>query len=526
LRHENQLKEQILHLDPHDDFVSARDKMGWVQTQRVLLVWPERGPRVLARRLDLLLLQRHAHRLGARLALITRDPVVDEEGRALGLPIFSSLGRSRRSSWRSRLPAVPTRLRSRPDFAKVKPVAPPRKPATWQRVAGRVVKGLAFAAGVAALAALAWALVPSATVTLAPATRTIQTRVDLVADPQAGTTAASGAPAQSSAASAAGPALIGARTVHAEVEDTGRIATTGHIAVPSSPAAGTVVFTNLVGARTVIPQGTGVRTTSGASIRFVTNSPATLDGRLGATIEVGISAEKPGPDGNVAPGQINAIDGPLGLQLAVTNPAATQGGALTQRSAVAAIDRINLRAQLLDQLQAKALGAIQTQLQPTEFLVTPSITVTSVVAEVYNLAVGDQADTLELTLRLAAQGLSVNEGDARAAAERALEAQVPPGERLLAGQTSFDRLPEETLDAEGKVHFAVQAAGHAVAHLDSDSIRQAVRGKTIGDSLLYLAATQPLEDTPRIDLWPAWLAQWYPHLPWVALRIKVTQPAG
>ena len=35
------MKEQILHLDAHDDFISARDKMGWAQTGRVLLVWPD-----------------------------------------------------------------------------------------------------------------------------------------------------------------------------------------------------------------------------------------------------------------------------------------------------------------------------------------------------------------------------------------------------------------------------------------------------------------------------------------------------
>jgi hypothetical protein len=507
------LKEQILHLDPHDDFVSARDKMGWVQTQRVLLVWPERGPRVLARRLDLLLLQRHAHQMGARLALITRDPVVDEEARALGLPVFGSLGASRRSSWRGRTAAPPKREHPPLDLPKLKPAAPPGKPAVWLQVVTGVFQGLVFLAGLAALVALAVALGPSATVTLTPAARTIHADVNLVADPQFV------APTQ--AAPPAAPGVIAARLVRTEVEETGRIATTGQVAVPSSPAAGTVVFTNLVGARTQIPQGTGVRTTTGTSTRFVTSTSATIDARLGATVEVGVAADQPGPAGNVAAGQINAIDGPLGLQLAVTNPAPTQGGALTQRAAVAAADRPTLRARLLDELQAKAASAIQTQLQPTEFLVTSSITVTSVVAEVYNLPVGEQADTLELTLRLAAQGLAVDEGDARIAALSALEAQVPPGERLQPGTISFDRRPGIVLDTKGRAHFTVRAAGSTLARLDNDAIRQAIRGKTVGDAILYLAGREPLDDAPRIDIWPAWLAKWYPHLPWVTLRIKV-----
>ena len=61
------MKEQVLHLDPHDDYIAARDKMGWAQTTRVLVVWPPAGE-VLRRRIDLLLLQRHARKLGAHLA--------------------------------------------------------------------------------------------------------------------------------------------------------------------------------------------------------------------------------------------------------------------------------------------------------------------------------------------------------------------------------------------------------------------------------------------------------------------------
>ncbi len=490
--------------------------MGWVQTQRVLLVWPEHGPRVLSRRLDLLLLHRHAHRLGARLAVVTHDPVLREEAQALGLPVFGSLQQSRRASWRHRVSNPPKRLRPRPDFAKLKPARPPRPTPLWLKIMGGIAQSLVFLAGVAALVTLAWALVPSATLTLTPARHGLQAQVDVIADPQL-----------EPDATVAGPAnLIPARALRTEVEDTGLIATTGLKAVPSSPAAGTVVFTNLVGARTVIPQGTGVRTTSGASIRFVTNSAVTVEGRLGAIVEVGVTAEAPGPDGNVAAGQINAIDGPLGLQLAVTNPNATQGGALAQRAAVTTGDRERLRAQLLTQLQAKALSAIQTQLQPGEFLATNAVTVTGVVAEVYNLSVGEQSDTLQLTLRIAVRGLAISEGAARAVAQRALTMQVAADETLLPQYASYDRLPPLTQDAQGRIHFAITATGATVARLDREAIRQAVRGKTLGEALLYLAASQPLDQTPQINVWPAWYVQWSPRLPWLALRINVVVASG
>jgi hypothetical protein len=36
------MKTQIIQLESHDDIISIRDKMGWSQTSRILLVWPEK----------------------------------------------------------------------------------------------------------------------------------------------------------------------------------------------------------------------------------------------------------------------------------------------------------------------------------------------------------------------------------------------------------------------------------------------------------------------------------------------------
>ena len=66
------MKTQIIQLEAHDDIVSTRDKMGWSQTSRIVLVWPNKG-KILDRRLDLVLLQRHSMLLGAQLALVTQE---------------------------------------------------------------------------------------------------------------------------------------------------------------------------------------------------------------------------------------------------------------------------------------------------------------------------------------------------------------------------------------------------------------------------------------------------------------------
>jgi len=84
------MKTQILRLDPHDDIISARDKMGWSQTGRILLVWPDRG-QVLARQIDLTLIQRHSQKLGAQLALVTHDSNVIYYADLLGIPVYKSI---------------------------------------------------------------------------------------------------------------------------------------------------------------------------------------------------------------------------------------------------------------------------------------------------------------------------------------------------------------------------------------------------------------------------------------------------
>jgi hypothetical protein len=506
------LKEQILHLDPHDDFISARDKMGWVQTQRVYVVWPPRG-RVLTRRLDLMLLHRHAHRLGAQLALISRDNAVRDHARELGLAVFDSLEASYRTRWRSRLPRIrPERRQARPDTEAIRLARKAAERPRWVHHLWLMVRVILFLVSVVAVGALAYALIPSASITLVPATRPLSVTVELAADPNL--RAASLADLQA-------PILIPARPIRVEVETQGFVATTGSKDVPSLPATGRVVFTNLIGTAATIPQGTSLRTTSGTPVRFVTAAPAAIEGRLGATVQVEVRAVEAGPAGNIGVARLNAIDGPLGLQLAVTNPISTTGGTLEKRAAVSPADRDRLRAQLLDELRLTAQGAIEAQLQPGEFLAADTITLTQVLAETFDFAPGEAADALGLTLRVAASAVAVSEAEARSAAQAALEAQVPTEAALTDAPIQFQRSPELSVDADGRVRFSLNAQGWVVPQIDREQVRALVQHQRPDRAVQRLQAALPLAAPPQIQLFPEGYAQWYPYLPWMLFRINV-----
>ncbi len=93
------MKTQILQLEPHDDLVSALDKMGWGKSARIILVWPKKT-RLLRRRLDLVLLQRRSHALGAQLCLVTNDPRVRYFAFQTGITVFSTLRKAQNKPWK------------------------------------------------------------------------------------------------------------------------------------------------------------------------------------------------------------------------------------------------------------------------------------------------------------------------------------------------------------------------------------------------------------------------------------------
>lgn len=504
------MKTQILQLDPHDDVVSVRDKMTWAQAQRLVLVWPARG-QVLQRQVDLILLHRQAHQLGAHLSLVTHDPLVREHAAALGVPVFARVDHTRRLRWRSRLPRLaPLRRRPPPDLAVIRAarsqaaLAPSARSWWW--------RAPVTAVALVALLALAVTVVPSAQVRLRPNVVPVETSIAVTADP-----------VQAEVDTAL--AVIPARPLQVEVQRNSFIATTGTREAPAVAASGRAVFTNITGQPATIPAGTGLRTTSGNSVRFETARAVAIAARIGATVDVEIRALDLGPAGNVAAGQINAIDGAIGLQLAVTNPAATAGGATAQRVAVAPADRSALREQLEASLLAEARDALNAQLQPGEFLPPETVQRVRVVSENFDHAVGEPADALGLTLRLAVTALAIHEDDARLIGQAAFGAAVPTGYRTDLEAVRFSR-SRETVFADGRATFTLRLSGEASPVIDVDAVRNRLAGQTLRVAEQDLQATLDLAQPPEIVTQPDFFAPIWPRLPWLPLRIEVVVDDG
>ncbi|NPA31081.1 MAG: hypothetical protein GXO37_03675, partial [Chloroflexi bacterium] len=90
------MKTAIVELQTYDDLPTLQDKLLWARAPRILLVWPASGAPRLHGPLDFVRLRRYAARLGARLAVVTRDPQVAAWARQARVAVFPSVEAAQR----------------------------------------------------------------------------------------------------------------------------------------------------------------------------------------------------------------------------------------------------------------------------------------------------------------------------------------------------------------------------------------------------------------------------------------------
>ncbi len=507
------MKEQIIRLEPDDDVVSVRDKLGWVRARRVLLVFPD-DPRqpILQRKLDLVLIQREATRRRAQLALITRDPIVTEHAHELGIACFRTVEASRKRYWETQRARLIIQRRRRPRSIDVELVeAGTRLQAPSPSLSPEARKALAIAIFGVALAVLLLgviAIVPGATVYLTPAANQVSVTTTITADPEASEVDLT-------------RSLIPARLIGVTVEAAATVDTTGTTQQPSEKAQGMALFTNLIPDQVTIPAGTVIRTSASRPVRFVTLADATLPGQVGETVEVPIEALEPGFEGNLPGNRINQVEGPLASRVAVTNPEPTRGGDTVEVRSVSAEDHERLRAIVLQQLQQRAFAEMQTDpfiaLQDAEFIPLESLSIVLIESETYLGFVGQVADEASLTMRATVQGVAIDERLARQVVYEQIVERIGPGYQIRAGSLVFRRGEVVEVDDRYRVQFIMQGAGDVSATIDPDEVRRLVRGRGIRQAITRLENAYALEAPPSIEVWPPF----WPLAPLLPLRIEV-----
>lgn len=496
------MKTFVIQLEEHDDIISVRDKMSWSKSGRILLVLPNRS-RAFRRRLDLVLVQRYGQELGARVGLVTRTREVADNAHHLGIPVFESADAAQLKPWRRLRQArqsepLPSSVRRDQIFSLHESSVSSRTP----KALPPAVRLAAFSAGVGAVLLLGLFFLPQARIILPLAKQEQRLILDVWANPDITAMNVSGG--------------LPAQLLRVVVEGQEQLPTTEEVSVPSERAVGWVRLTNLTPEEVEVPSGTVVRTAVDPAIRFIVRERGFVPAGVGSFSDIPVQAVGAGISGNVATGQIAAIEGAIGSRLSVSNPEATSGGMDRLARAPTEDDYQRLKTRLLATLERTAHAELEAMLAPGQTLLAQTIVLKSELYEKREPETGVPAELLTLQLRLEFEGWTLDERDIEAVASAALDATLPRGYLAVTGTLMVPTRSEPSLK-DGSMRWRIEAIRQVRADWTRGTVLAAVLGKTPIEASQLLENSIELQSSPHFSLTP----RWWQRLPFLPFRIEV-----
>jgi hypothetical protein len=496
------MKTFVIKLETHDDAISTRDKMAWSKAARILLVWPEHGS-ILTNRLDLVQLQRFSQQLGAQLALVTRSIAVEDQAREMGIPVFSSVSRAQQLPWRRgrqrrksparRQPGKQVNIRALKVQVEKAMRIPPEN--AW-------VRALAFLAGVAAVILLVSLFLPAAKIVMRLPEQDQSLSLAVWTNPTITSPTISGGV----------PAHLLAVTIEGQDE----IASTGSLTIPSQRAAGMVRFTNLTGELVNVPAGSIVTTLSVIPVRFELAKTVEVPAGPGQAMDAEVKAILPGQTGNVAAGEIQAIEGQLGLSLSVENFEQMQGGSDYTVPMPTESDYQTLHQRLRQTLQENSLHKLQGMTGNNQHLILASLQEKKVISESRDPQEGSPADRLKLSLQSEFSAWYFTDEDLQVVARNTLDANLSPDQVAVPDTLFISSLNEPILSGES-ARWDIHAVRRIRPEWSSDAVAALVMGRKPAEASRLLNERFGLQNPAEVALVPSW----WPFLPFLSFRIQV-----
>lgn len=480
--------------------------MGWSQTGRVVLVWPTRG-HLLYRHFDLVLILRHSRALGVQIALVTTDPEVRFQANSLDIPIYQSVRKAQKARWkRPKRNAYQSsqkggswqdRLASLNEI-----IADPLHRKREARVLSQPLRIGLFALAVLAVLAVAAALIPSADISITPETKLQEIILDVEASDSVDKINLTG--------------VLPVRWSITTVEGRGSLQTTGSINIPMDYASGGVIFQNLTNQPIVIPAGTVV-STADSKHRFETLRQTRVPAGPGMEEESQIKAITPGTINNLSAGRINAIEGELGVSLAVMNLEPTTGGSMSPSPAPTIADRDLVKEELIATLTQNALLEIQDSLEPEDILLTEAPILVRVLSETYSPADLQPASELELILRLEYEAPFISANDTEELARGILDANLPTNYTPIPQTMAIEHLAHPQFGEGSTTPWRIELSRSIQSEPSTNQAVNLARGRSPQQASQLLMEGLSLSTAPQIKTFPSW----WPIMPLIPIRIDV-----
>ena len=478
--------------------------MNWNQTDHILVVWPAQG-RVLYRQLDLNLINRHAASIGATLGLVTHDAEVRFYARQMGIPFFSNIHSAQEKPWSIRRtaqinPLWKSHQHNREDILNY------HHPTTPSWTDDPIIRLICLGISVAALLILGVFILPSAKIILSPRVEIQSMRFDLSTDPSSTSTNLS-------------TGHLPTYSKDVIVEGSATITATGSMIIPDDPALGNLIFNNISKQVINIPAGTIVSTQSSDPVRFITKNMSNVPIYPNESIEVPARAIKPGAYGNLPPQKLVVIEGDLGRKLTVNNPDPTQGGTDATFPTPTERDIQILHDRLLSQLKETALIELNSMLPHEDSLISPTLSMIETIEDTSIPSIGEPGAILELSMRLRYQSQVVSGEVLRSVVTPILNSHTPEGYSPIVNSLEISQLNYPSLGQDGFAHWTILVVRKLKVVIQAYQAIELVKGATVAKAKEYLSASLPLMEQAQIALTPTW----WPRLPFLNLRIQVTQ---
>jgi hypothetical protein len=513
------MKTQIIQIEPHDDIISARDKMGWSQTGRILLVWPKKG-RVLHRKIDLILLQRHSQSIGAQLALVSRDPEVRYQAIRLAIPTFKDVRKAKRAHWRvdkhvrreisqfekgleehkqkTRQAIQSSTLSEEGDlhpqvFARPDGLSEPLHP---------LLRTLVFILGIMAILSISAAIFPHAQISLNARSTPQEITIGVRAEPEQEKVNLSG--------------ILPSRSLQIIVDGEQSLPVEGVMFIPDESATGRVLFSNITHGPIHIPEGTIIRSAGTDPIRFATTRSGDLPAGPEGQITLPVQAIQPGEKGNLPARSLNAVEGPLGLNLTAINPLPTRDGKDRPVNAPEPGEYDQLFDELSRQLYFNAVDEAQNLLASDDMILTVSPQPAQVLVEEYDPIDPQPSDLLNLSLSLEFTAWYVSGEDLKALAEGVLDANLSPDLVPIQDSLQISRVSAPKLLDGGTAQWQMKTSRETQLAIDENRAANLVLGMPLQQASDRIAARFDLYDEPQIRVYP----QWWPRIPLLPFRVS------
>lgn len=336
-------------------------------------------------------------------------------------------------------------------------------------------KSYTTAAIVAAIAlvilGLSWWFLPKAKITIYVSPKTFQEEVSMKFNTDGKTDISSG--------------IIPAKLLTSEASGEKTKAASGTKLI-GDKAKGSVQVQN--GTAFPINLSAGTLLVSSGNLKFSLDNSASVSAALSpsspGTTNVNVTADAIGAEFNLAKDEIFKVGNYPKAEVDAKASANFSGGSSQQISAISQADQDSLETQLKDELGQKVKTEIESEVLPEQIFINDLAEI-SITSEDFDHKVGEQADSLKLTLKVSATAVAANKEKLLEYARGVLKDKIPSGFVLRDSQIAFKFTFDSVEDND--YLYKADLSANFLPQVDTSGIIKKISGKTPSVTEDYLS---------------------------------------